>query len=84
MNEEPTAWHHYEISGYPEDETVTVTESTNDNLDTGYPSESAHWSLEFRSTPGKSGYEKALAYAGKSRVGISGVVVRVGVNGREI
>ena len=51
--------------------------ATNDNLDLGYPSESADWDLHFKRV------EDALKHAGRSRVGFSGVVVTVTYNGEE-
>lgn len=57
---------------------VIVYESTNDNLDTGYPSEYASWTTRFKNT------EDALKHTGKSRTGIFGSEVTVTLNGNKI
>ncbi len=59
--------------------------STNDDRDLGYPSGDARWTDEFRSTEQQpDALARALALAGTSRTGISGIVVTVHVNGQQV
>lgn len=54
---------------------VTVVHETNDNLDRGYPNECARWESTYASL------EDALKRCGGTRVGCSGVLVTVTVDG---
>lgn len=69
-------WFKYEIEEREND--IIVYESTNDNLDQGYPSEYAAWDLTFKTL------ESALKHTGKSRTGINGAEVTVSLNGEKI
>lgn len=55
-----------------------VHAATNDNLDTGYPSEFAEWHLHFRRLA------DALRHTGVCRTGVSGVRVTVTLNGERL
>lgn len=57
---------------------------TNDDEDTGYPSRSSQWSVTFSDSPEGKGLDKAKAYAGVSRIGVSGVRVIVTLDGEVI
>ena len=63
-----------------QDGSVAGTVWTNDDLDRGYPTEDATWKVKYPSV------DAALSTsgAGISRVGISGVVVRVYLDGKEV
>lgn len=74
---EPQAWHRIEAYTNP-DGSIRATESTNDNLDRGYPSEFAEWERNFRT---RSMFDSQV---GKSRIGCSGVVVDVYLDGQRI
>jgi len=71
------------IHGQPEDETVNVHTWTNDNLDLGYPSESAEWNSTFAAMGDQSAYERALQWCGKSHQGFH-CEVEVYLNGVKI
>ncbi len=70
------AWHEYDI--WEEGDRVRVYESTNDNLDRGYPTEHAAWYCDFKDV------ESALKHTGRSRFGVSGIEVTVRLNGEKI
>jgi hypothetical protein len=57
---------------------AVVTESTNDNLDKGYPTEYACWETTWPTL------EAALKHTGKSRTGCLGAEVLVYLNGEKI
>jgi len=58
-----------------------VHHTTNDDNDDGYDDgEVTTWDIDW---PGPDGFEKACKQAGTSRVGISGVVVSVFVDGEK-
>ena len=75
------AWHNITVltcvdSG---DAVVTVIESTNDDNDDGYPDgEITRWDYT------DSSLDRVLARVGKCRVGVSGVIVTVTLDGKEI
>lgn len=54
--EEPGTWTRYSIIEH--DNGVIVHAATNDNLDKGYPDETAHWTNDFNTLP------EAIAYTG--------------------
>ncbi len=58
-----------------EDGSATAQAWTNDNRDRGHETEEATWDLRFPSL------EAALRQCGRSRVGCSGIVVTVRVDG---
>lgn len=76
----PVAWHNISIITCSEaDAAVVVTEETNDDNDDGYPDgHVTRWDYTARTV------EDALKRAGKCRVGISGVIVTVTLDGKEI
>lgn len=76
-NEGPHAWQTYHLHTNP-DGSIVGQVSTNDNLDHGVPSEDATWDVRYDN---RAAMEHGT---GKSRVGISGVVVQVFLNGRKI
>jgi len=57
---------------------ITGTCQTNDNLDRGYPTEFAEWPVEYRD------YAHMAHRTGLSHVGISGVVVSVYLDGKQL
>jgi hypothetical protein len=72
------AVHRIDVISFGEVATI-VTEQTNDDNDDGYPDgEWKTWNNTF-DTP-----EQAMKYAGVCRVGVSGVVVTVTFNGKEV
>src|SRR5262245_19897008 len=76
--EMPTAAVHRIKIVSAENDNVSVTETTNDDDDDGLPD--GHWETwRYRSTR-----ENALKHAGKCRVGISGVIVTVTLDGKEV
>lgn len=76
-DEGPRAWER--IYGFSNpDGTVTACVSTNDNLDTGYPSEFAEWTTRIKSV------EEFHRRYGKSRTGCSGVEVEVFLDGKQL
>lgn len=76
----PVAIHRYFISTeVPYGSDVLVYVETNDDNDDGYPDgDWTNWTLAFRSV------EKAREHCGVCRIGISGVIVTVTLNGEEI
>ena len=70
-------WHRIEITTHP-DGSATVSEATNDDLDRGYPTESAYWHY------GWDDAEKAKAHHGKSRIGCLGAEVTVTHDGVKV
>lgn len=74
------AWHNYQIIG--DEETCVIRSATNDEYDHGLPSGSASWSqVVKRKSEQESALDRAKRITGQSRIGTSGVVVRVEVNG---
>lgn len=73
----PRAWHRIDAYTNP-DGSIRATESTNDNLDHGYPSEFAEWERFFRN---RAQFD---SQAGRSRVGCSGIEVTVILDGERI
>ena len=72
------ALHRYEISSQP-DGTALVHNMTNDNDDDGVPDGRwDSWTIDYPSV------SKALKDCGKCRVGISGVIVTVTLDGKEV
>jgi hypothetical protein len=72
--EDGRALHRYDA--YVDDDgSVSARVWTNDNLDTGYPSETASWEQRYRS------FEDFARNVGPSHTGISGCLVEVTVNG---
>lgn len=58
---------------------VIVYATTNDDNDDGYPDGNwENWEMQFHNL------ESALRFTGKCRVGISGVIVTVTLNGKEL
>ncbi len=76
VEEEFGAYHNVTVERF-EDGSALVRTDTNDNLDQGYPNECASWEHLWPSV------ELALKHVGFSRVGASGVRVRVYVDGVE-
>ena len=69
------AWIRYDIDG---DETLTVVRaSTNDDLDRGYPTESAAWDHEYRAHEDSTALGQALGQTGRSRFAVGHVVLVV-------
>lgn len=67
------------ITGVEADTVVRVECETNDDDDDGYPDgQIDRWTMFFPSVA------KALAYAGTCRIGVSGVVVTVTLDGEEV
>jgi len=69
-------WFQYQIWERVDD--IIVYESTNDNLDTGYPGEHAAWSRYFDTV------QAAIKHTGVSRTGCLGSEVTVMLNGEKI
>jgi hypothetical protein len=74
--QESGVWHRMEIDDCGD--YILVSESTNDNLDTGYPSQCSSWANQYPNI------EAALKHTGKSRIGCSGIRVEVFLNGEQI
>lgn len=76
------AWQHYHLitGGVSfDDQSVRIECETNDDDDDGYPDgEIERWTMTFPTV------DAALAYAGKCRVGVSGVIVTVTLDGEEV
>lgn len=72
-----TVYHNIDVVTH-DDGSATIYSETNDNLDSGYPSEYARWSTNWANA------KSALEYAGKSRIGCMGAVVTVTVNGDKV
>jgi hypothetical protein len=73
------AWQHYSISTGYDGGRVLVLVRTNDNDDDGYDDgEVVEWQETF------ADLERALGYSGRSRVGISGILVTVTVDGERV
>jgi hypothetical protein len=67
------------ITGCEADENVRIECETNDDNDDGWPDgEVTTWVMHFPNVT------QALKYAGTCRVGISGVIVTVTLDGREV
>lgn len=73
----PAARQSYHLHSLP-DGSIEGTTWTNDNLDLGVVSEEASWPVKYRS---RADAERAT---GKSHTGISGVIVEVFLDGRQI
>lgn len=74
------AWQHYHIITCVEDDAVVRVEcETNDDDDDGYPDgEITRWTETFNTL------DAALRNKGKCRVGVSGVIVTVTLDGEEV
>lgn len=81
FEDEPGAWHKYELWGTHDDIMVIVHESTNDDDDLGCPSTYAHWQTRFYGRDGKTALTAALEHCGITRQGI-GCSVEVYFNGQ--
>ena len=73
----PAARHSYHLHTLPGG-AIEGTSWTNDNLDQGRYSEEASWPVRYRSR------EDAERATGKSHTGVSGVIVEVFLDGKQI
>ncbi len=74
---EETTWQRYDLYTMPNG-TIRGECATNDNLDHGYPSESARWEVRYRD------YAQMLKLTGGSHVGCIGCQVRVFLDGKAV
>ncbi len=74
--DEPSAYQHIMVELFDDGSALVRTE-TNDNLDQGYPNQTASWEHQWPDA------KLALKHVGFSRIGVSGIRVRVYVNGVE-
>ena len=77
LNGQDRSYQRYDLSTQP-DGTIRGRTFTNDNLDRGYPTEYSEWAVDFRD------FNHMKERTRLSHIGVSGTVVTVVLDGREV